>query len=99
MRRTIGHTQRKISRRAVVRFRQAFGLRLRELRRRQRLTQTGLGEAAGLSGKFIGEVERGQKSISLDSLYRLARASNVSLKALVGFTPPKEGSRGPTGLR
>jgi transcriptional regulator with XRE-family HTH domain len=38
---------------------------------------------AGLSGKFLGEVERGEKSISLDSLAHLARALRLPLVALV----------------
>jgi transcriptional regulator with XRE-family HTH domain len=42
-----------------------------------------LGERSGLSGKFIGEVERGEKSISVDSLYRVSIALRVPLRDLV----------------
>ena len=41
-----------------------------------------LGERLGLNGKFIGEVERSEKSISLDSLYRVAVALKVPLRDL-----------------
>jgi transcriptional regulator with XRE-family HTH domain len=41
-----------------------------------------MGQRAGLSGKFIGEVERGEKSISVDSLYRVSVALEVPLKDL-----------------
>src|SRR5436190_16732455 len=34
------------------------------------------------SGKFIGEVERGEKSISIDSLYHVAVALEVPLRLL-----------------
>ena len=48
-----------------------------------------LGDRSGLSGKFIGEVERGEKSISLDSLYHVATALEVPLRDLtdVGDKP------------
>ncbi len=37
---------------------------------------------AELSGKFIGEVERGEKSISVDSLYRIATALKIPLAGI-----------------
>jgi len=39
-------------------------------------------QGIGLSGKFIGEVERGEKSISIDSLYRVSVALEVPLREL-----------------
>lgn len=63
-----------LSKRANRTLRRAFGARLRSLRHHRGFSQERLGERAGLSGKFIGEVERGQKSISLDSLAAVARA-------------------------
>ncbi|HET7340564.1 MAG TPA: helix-turn-helix transcriptional regulator [Methylomirabilota bacterium] len=69
---------------------------MRALRRERGLTQDRLGEAAGLTGKFIGEVERGQKSISIDSLYALAVALRIPLPSLVDIRvdeqalPPSE---------
>jgi hypothetical protein len=46
-------------------------------------SQDRLGVRTGLSGKFLGEVERGEKSISLDNLARVARAVGVPLEAMV----------------
>ena len=37
------------------------------------LSQVALGKRAGVSGKFVGELERMEKSVSLDTLARLAR--------------------------
>jgi transcriptional regulator with XRE-family HTH domain len=48
----------------------------------RRVSQERLGARSGLSGKFIGEVERGEKSISIDSLYRLSVTLGVSLSYL-----------------
>ncbi|MBI3636481.1 MAG: helix-turn-helix transcriptional regulator [Candidatus Rokubacteria bacterium] len=53
------------------------------------MTQQQLGRRAKLSGKFIGEVERGAKSISLDSLYRVATALNVTITALTDVPGPR----------
>src|SRR5256712_13313487 len=72
-----------MSNRKQPRLRAALGARLRALRKSKKLSQKGLGFASRMSGKFIGEVERGEKSISLDSLARLARALGVPLHELV----------------
>ncbi len=72
-----------MSQRAVPKLRVALGRRLRELRGRCGWSQERLGARAGLSGKFLGEVERGEKSISLDSLAHLARAFRIPLAALL----------------
>lgn len=43
------------------------------MRRPIRRASTGsLGRRSNLSGKFIGEVERGEKSVSVDSLYHVS---------------------------
>jgi transcriptional regulator with XRE-family HTH domain len=74
--------QRPVSERAIPHVRVFLGQRLRVLRKRLRLNQTVLGKRSRLSGKFIGEVERGEKSISIDSLYRVSVALNVPLYLL-----------------
>ena len=71
-----------VSERAVPHVRTFLGQRLRVLRKRIRLSQTALGKRSRLSGKFIGEVERGEKSISIDSLYRVSVALAVPLSLL-----------------
>ncbi len=68
--------------RAVRHVRKFLGQRLRALRKQRGLSQERLGERSGLSGKFIGEVERGEKSISIDSLYRVSVALDVPLRDL-----------------
>ena len=74
--------QPAVSERAVPHVRAFLGQRLRILRKRVRLSQTALGKRSRLSGKFIGEVERGEKSISIDSLYRVSVALAVPLSLL-----------------
>ena len=74
-----------MSDRKQPRLRAALAARLRALRKAKKLSQERLGFASRMSGKFIGEVERGEKSISLDSLARLARALGVPLHELVNL--------------
>jgi transcriptional regulator with XRE-family HTH domain len=71
-----------VGERAVKHVRKFLGQRLRALRKQRSLSQERLGARAGLSGKFIGEVERGEKSISIDSLYHVAVALGVALREL-----------------
>ena len=56
-----------------------MGTRIRELRRSGGFTQEKLGEKAGLNYKFIGELERGQVNVSLDSLAKIAEALMVKV--------------------
>lgn len=71
-------------------IRRFIGQRLRALRKHRGVSQERLGELAGLSGKFIGEVERGEKSISIDSLYALAVALEVPLARLADVPVGKQ---------
>lgn len=47
------------------------------------MTQEQLGELSDLNPKYIGEVERMEKTISIDSLARIAKALKVHLRDLV----------------
>jgi len=71
-----------VTERAVPHVRKFLGQRLRELRKSRNYSQAALGQRSRLSGKFIGEVERGEKSISIDSLYRVSVALTVPLSTL-----------------
>jgi len=71
-----------MSERAVQHVRKFLGQRVRALRKQRGFSQGRLGDRAGLSGKFIGEVERGEKSISIDSLYRVSVALEIPLREL-----------------
>ena len=74
-----------MSSRAVKKVRVVLGSRVRTLREGLGYTQRALGRRAHLSGKFIGEVERGEKSITIDSLYRVAQALRTPLAELTSM--------------
>jgi transcriptional regulator with XRE-family HTH domain len=76
-----------VAERAVPHVRKFLGQRLRALRKQRGLSQERLGQRSSLSGKFIGEVERGEKSISVDSLYHVAVALEVPLRHLTDVRP------------
>lgn len=69
-------------------IRRLVGTRVRELRTSQRLTQEQLGERAGLSYKFIGEVERGFANPTIETLAGIARALGVTVVDLVTVDAP-----------
>jgi len=58
-------------------LRKELGEHIRELRKISGITQEELGEKSVLSYKFIGELERGQVNVSLDSIARIADALGV----------------------
>jgi transcriptional regulator with XRE-family HTH domain len=66
-----------------VNQRKLFAKRLRRLRKAAKLSLDKAGERGGLSGKYWGEVERSEKSPTLETLSEMARALDVPLHALV----------------
>jgi transcriptional regulator with XRE-family HTH domain len=69
-------------------IRKELGKKIKALRTLKGYTQERLGERAGLSYKFVGEVERGTVNVSLDSLYGIAKALGVTISDL--FNTSKE---------
>jgi transcriptional regulator with XRE-family HTH domain len=61
-----------------------FGERLRSRRRSLGLSQEGLAERSGVHWTFVGQVERGQRNLSLHNALKLARGLGVDLGELVG---------------
>ena len=58
------------------------GLKIREMRRQQRLSQRALAELCGLSFNAISKIERGESSPTVATLHRLASALGVPIVAL-----------------
>lgn len=61
---------------------QAFGARVRELRRAQGLSQETLALICELDRTYIGGVERGERNISLINIHKISGALNVSVRDL-----------------
>ncbi|GIU93154.1 MAG: hypothetical protein KatS3mg011_2060 [Acidimicrobiia bacterium] len=81
---------------------EAFGVRLRELRRERGLSQKRLADMAGVSRQLVGAVEAGRHLPRVDAALALARALQVDLEDLwtehvapvdvITGLPPGEGS-------
>ena len=62
-----------------------FGRRLRSLRTARSLTQQELGDAAELSFKYLGAIERGEENPSLKVIGKLAAALEIAPQDLLVF--------------
>ena len=73
----------------VTDLRGRVGARVKQLRHARRLTQEQLAERAGLSYKFVGEVERGRGNPTLTTLAAISDALGVELVDLLALAPDR----------
>ena len=64
--------------------RQILARNLRRLRMSAGLSQEELADRAGLHRTYISSVERAQRNVSLENLFKIARGLQVSAQDLVG---------------
>ncbi|MDR1803451.1 MAG: helix-turn-helix domain-containing protein [Treponema sp.] len=60
-----------------------LGDRIRAERRKQDFTQEKLAEMADISNSFMGHIERGGRTLSIETLAKLANALNLSIEYIV----------------
>ena len=60
-----------------------LGERIREERLKRRLTQEKLAEAVDISTTYIGQIERGEKSLTLDTFVGIANCLELSMDYLL----------------
>ena len=60
-----------------------FGVRLRELRRKHNMTQIRMATRFGIDRTFISDIERGRKSVSLQTLQIISLGLKMSMSELV----------------
>lgn len=63
-------------------YRRIVGQNIRAYRKQAELSQEKLAEKASLSYKYLGEVERGDVNVSLDSLMRIVKVLKIKLNDL-----------------
>lgn len=61
-----------------------IGKNIQAIRTQQNLSREALAERAGLSANFIGNIERGEKAVSLESFISIANGLGVSADVLLG---------------
>ena len=64
---------------------QKLGLKVRELRKSNNLTQEKLEQKSGVDRTYISDIERGVRNPSLKSIEKLANALGVKLFDLTDF--------------
>jgi transcriptional regulator with XRE-family HTH domain len=69
----------KSKRKEILPHRQIIGEAIRRYRKGADLTQELLAEQVGLNPKYIGEIERGEKIISIEALMRIAEAVKIPI--------------------
>jgi transcriptional regulator with XRE-family HTH domain len=62
-----------------------LGKRIKQLRRRGKLTQEQLAEEVKVTPKYIQYIESAKRIPSLKTLYRIAKALNIKTKELFPF--------------
>jgi transcriptional regulator with XRE-family HTH domain len=68
---------------AISSITETFGARVRARRLELKLSQERLADACGLHWTFVGQVERGQRNITLHNVVRLARGLQLDPGDLV----------------
>ena len=70
---------RKSKRKIILRHRRVIGEAIRFHRKRVGYTQERLAEKVNLNPKYLGEIERGEKIISIEALLRIAKAVKIPI--------------------
>ena len=70
----------KKKRKSVLRHRKMIGDAIRLHRKDAALTQEKLAEAVDLNPKYLGEIERGEKIISIEALLRIAKTVKTPIQ-------------------
>lgn len=66
-----------------------FGGKVRYYRTKKGLTQWKLADKANLHYTYVGSIERGEKNISLENIYKIADALNMKIADLLDFEQSK----------
>lgn len=61
----------------------AFGKRIREVRKGKGISQERLAEIAGIDRSYMGNIERGEKNITLKKAYEICDALEIEIQDLV----------------
>ncbi len=68
--------------RELAAVRVKFGTRVRELRLAKGFSQESFAEVCDLHRTYIGAIERGERNVSLENIYKIATALGLKTKDL-----------------
>jgi len=64
----------------------AFGIALKKIRLKKKLTQEELSLQADLARAYISELEFGKKTASIETVFKLSKALNIKCSKLIDLT-------------
>lgn len=67
-----------------------LGERIRLMRITKGLSREKLSELSGINSNYIGQVERGEKNPTIETLHKLVTGLNMSLEELFRYVEPME---------
>jgi XRE family transcriptional regulator, regulator of sulfur utilization len=67
-----------------------LGERIRNIRKEKDWSQEKLGEIAGLHTNYVGQIERGEKNLTIESIEKICNGLNISLEELFRFIDPMD---------
>ncbi|GGF95663.1 transcriptional regulator [Paenibacillus albidus] len=67
-----------------------IGERIRRMRKEKHLSQEQLAELSGLHTNYVGQVERGEKNVTLETLEKVVLGLGISLEELFRYVGPME---------
>ncbi len=62
---------------------QLLGAKIKRVRKQMRMTQEQFAELIGISAAFVGHIERGTRIPSLETIYRICKATGASADRLL----------------
>jgi transcriptional regulator with XRE-family HTH domain len=62
-----------------------LGKKIREYRLKMGISQEQLGKLAKVHRTYIGMIERGEKNVTIQNIYKVAMALGVEVKNLIDF--------------
>jgi len=66
-------------------FRKKLGERIREIRKRNKITQEQLSLESNISRSHIAMIEAGRRDITVSALFKISRALNADFKEIFDF--------------
>jgi transcriptional regulator with XRE-family HTH domain len=63
----------------VMGIQKQFGLRIKELRQSQGLSQEALALKAGIDRTYMTSVENGKRNVSIQNIYKIVQSLNIPL--------------------
>lgn len=68
-----------------LKIKKQFGKKLKYYRKLLMLSQNELGKKAKIHRTYIGSIERGEQNVSIDNIYKIAKALKIQVKELFNF--------------